>query len=185
MEPTVRDSRIGLLQMSAFNLKLDHRHYKNEQQLLPVDVFLHILGHLEVDDMSDPLDVETPGGHRCRHEDRLAAGSEVVERHLPLLLGAVPVDGGGGQLVLTQEQSQDVRILLPLHEHENLLIVDMGLQFLQPVHEHLVPLHLAFLGHVVEVLPDVFAGTSHDADAKEEVFVEELLGEILDLWFKC
>ena len=37
--------------------------------MLPVNVLLHVAGHVEVDDMFHVGDVQTSGGHGCGHYD--------------------------------------------------------------------------------------------------------------------
>ena len=67
-----------------------------------MNVFLDGTRHLKVDDVSDPGDVKTSGGHGGGDQDGLEAGFEVIEGRLPLLLGAIPVHSGGGQLLLAE-----------------------------------------------------------------------------------
>ena len=46
---------------------------KEQDQVIPVDILLHLLGHGEVDHVCDPLDVETSGSHGSGHQDWLPA----------------------------------------------------------------------------------------------------------------
>jgi hypothetical protein len=54
-----------------------------------VDILVHILGHVVVDDMLDALDVEAARRHRRRHQDGEATRPEVAQRLLALTLQAV------------------------------------------------------------------------------------------------
>jgi hypothetical protein len=56
---------------------------------IPVDVLVHIVGHVIVDDMLDALDVEAARCHRRRHQDGETARPEVAQRLLALTLQAV------------------------------------------------------------------------------------------------
>ena len=119
--------------------------------------------------MGNIFDVEASGSHGCSDEDWLPSSLEVVESHLPLLLLPVSVDGGGGKILLAQEQSQNVGMLLLLREDKNFLVLVTFELFLEHFREQLVPLHFVLVGDVDEGLPDIFAGSSNDTNLEDQV----------------
>ena len=84
-------------------------------------------GHwqLEVDDVGQLLDVDAPGRHLGRDEDRHPAHLEVVERADALRLAAVAVDRGGRDPVLHELFGEAVRAVLGAGEDER-LVLDLG-----------------------------------------------------------
>ena len=75
-------------------------------------------------------------------------------------------------------------MLLLLRENKNFLVLVTFELVLEHFREQLIPLHFVLVGDVDEGLPDIFAGSSHDADLEEQVVVEELAGKSLDLGWK-
>ena len=72
-------------------------------------------------------------------------------------------------------------MLLLLREYKNFLVLVTFELVLEHFCEQLIPLHFVLVGDVDEGLPDIFAGSSHDADLEEQVVVEKLAGKSLDL----
>ena len=134
-----------------------------------MDILVNLLRHLKIHHMGNIFDVEASGSHGCSDEDWLSSSLEVVESHLPLLLLPVSVDGGGGKILLAQEQSQNVGMLLLLREDKNLLVLVTFELILEHFREQLIPLHFVLVGDVDEGLPDIFAGSSNDANLEEQV----------------
>ena len=59
---------------------------------------------------------------------RVLTSPEVLQSHLPLLLGSVTVHGGGGHpLLIAQPSSDNVSQLLGLHEDQSPLVVAVHL----------------------------------------------------------
>ena len=172
--PSSSDPRKHIL---AENLK----HLKQITFFLPVDILLYLLRHLKIHHMGDIFDIKASCSYGGSDEDWLPPSLEVIESHLPLLLLPVSVDGGGGKILLAQEQGQNVGMLLLLREDKNFLVLVTFELILEHFREQLIPLHFVLVGDVDEGLPDIFAGSSHDADLEEQVVVEELAGQSLDL----
>ena len=61
-----------------------------------MDVLVHLVRHVVVDDVLDQGDVQTSPGHGGSHQDGEFPGGEVGQSLLSLALGSVPVDAGGG-----------------------------------------------------------------------------------------
>ena len=61
-----------------------------------MDVLVHLVRHVVVDDVLDQGDVQAPPGHGGSHQDGKLPGGEVGQGLLSLALGSVPVDAGGG-----------------------------------------------------------------------------------------
>ena len=55
----------------------------------PVHIFVHVVGHVIVDDMSHVGDIQPPGSHSSCHQDRLIASAEVEQSFFPLSLKPV------------------------------------------------------------------------------------------------
>ena len=64
--------------------------------------------HIVVNDMLDVGNVQTAGRHGGGHQDLKPALGEVCKGLLPLSLGAVAVDAGGGHVLCRQVGGQVV-----------------------------------------------------------------------------
>ena len=73
-----------------------------------MNVLVHLVGHVVVDDVLDVGNVEPAGRHGGGHQDFKPALGEVCEGLLPLPLGAVAVDAGGGHVLCRQVSGQVV-----------------------------------------------------------------------------
>ena len=61
-----------------------------------MDVLVHLVRHVVVDDVLDQRNVQASPGHRGSHQDGIFPGGEVSQSLLSLALSSVPVDAGGG-----------------------------------------------------------------------------------------
>ena len=73
-----------------------------------MDILVHFVGHVVVDDVLDQGDVQTSPGHGGSHQDWIFPGGEVSQSLLPLPLGSVPVDAGSGVTFSREVGSQVV-----------------------------------------------------------------------------
>src|SRR5262249_52792746 len=83
-----------------------------------VQVSLVLLGRIEVDDVLDPLDVETSCGHVGGDEDAHSSGLEPLERALPRPLGEVAVHGHGFDAVTFEPLRETVGAALGANEDQ-------------------------------------------------------------------
>jgi hypothetical protein len=79
-----------------------------------VDIFVHVVRHVVVDDVGHPRDVQPSGSYSSGHKDRLASHAEVIQGLLSLPLQPVTVDTGCGKTLLAQVGGKEVSILLGL-----------------------------------------------------------------------
>lgn len=68
-------------------------------------------------------DVEATGGHICGDQHRRAARLEAAQCGLTLLLGAVAVDRGRGQVVAAQELLKPIGTTLGLDEDDSQALI--------------------------------------------------------------
>ena len=61
-----------------------------------MDILVHFVRHVVVDDVLHQGNVQSSPGHGGSHQDGKLPGGEVGQSLLPLSLGSVPVDAGGG-----------------------------------------------------------------------------------------
>ena len=81
-----------------------------------MDEFVGAVGHVVVDDVLDLRDVETSGGDSGGHQDLVFTLGEVRESLLPLPLGPVSVDAGGGHALSREVSGQVVCACLLLNK---------------------------------------------------------------------
>lgn len=105
----------------------------------PVEVGVGVLGHVVVEDDVDALDVHAPPEEVRRHQDPLLEVLELLvpgqpaipslsqrqgdgegQGGRPLLLGHVPVDGDGGEVLLDEELVEGHAPRHRPHEHHHL-----------------------------------------------------------------
>eukprot|EP00631_Chrysoreinhardia_giraudii_P006976 CAMPEP_0197427574 /NCGR_PEP_ID=MMETSP1170-20131217/38698_1 /TAXON_ID=54406 /ORGANISM="Sarcinochrysis sp, Strain CCMP770" /LENGTH=199 /DNA_ID=CAMNT_0042955269 /DNA_START=240 /DNA_END=837 /DNA_ORIENTATION=+ len=86
-----------------------------------VDVVFVGLGHVEVADNLDVLDVEAARGDVGGDEEGALAGAEVPEDPIALFLGLVAVDTASGEVVVLEGPGEGVAALLGLDEDDHLL----------------------------------------------------------------
>ena len=79
-----------------------------------MDILVHVIRHVIVNDVSHPWDIQTPCSHGCSYEDRHGSYTKVVQSFFPLPLETITVDAGGGQALSGQVGGQEVSIPLGL-----------------------------------------------------------------------
>ena len=88
----------------------------NSKLTNPVDEFISAVGHVVVDDVLDLGNVEASGSDCGGNHDLVFTLSEVSQSFLPLPLGSVSVDAGGGQALPRQVGGQIVSTCLFLNK---------------------------------------------------------------------
>ena len=73
-----------------------------------MDILVHFVRHVIVDDVLDQGNVQASPGHGGSHQDWIFPGGEVSQSLLPLTLSSVPVDAGGGVTFSREVGSQVV-----------------------------------------------------------------------------
>merc|ERR1719184_242117 len=84
----------------------------------PVDILLHLIRHVVVDDMHHVLDVKPPGRYSSCNEDRHLSSLKIIESFFSLPLQPVPMDACGWQTFFTKIGRQEVGISLGFHKHK-------------------------------------------------------------------
>ena len=73
-----------------------------------MDILVHLVGHVVVDDVLDQGDVQSTPSHGGSHQDWIFPGGEVSQSLLSLTLSSVPVDTGSGVTFSREVGSQVV-----------------------------------------------------------------------------
>lgn len=140
-----------------------------------VDIVIDVGGQIVVDDVSDVGDIETTGRDSSRNQDGAAAVPEVLESTLTLALGAVTVDGRGGEVLVDEEITQRVRHTLGLDEDEGETSSSMGVKDVEQDRT------LVMVLDVLDLLGDVLRGGANTTHGKEHVVLQEITSQHLDV----
>lgn len=81
-----------------------------------VHIVVNISGQVVVHDVGNVGDIKTTGSHSSSDQDRASAVSEHLKSTLTLTLGAVTMNGSGGELLVDEEVGQRIRHALGLDE---------------------------------------------------------------------
>ena len=68
-----------------------------------MDIVIDVRREIVIDDVGDVGNIQPTGCDSCSNQNGSAAGSESLECHLTLALGAVTMNGRSGDMVLVEE----------------------------------------------------------------------------------
>ena len=87
--------------------QLDQCDLNNKIYTNPVDILVHVVGHVVVDHVSNSRD----GSYCSSNQNVLTAHRDIVKGLFPLPMEPVTVDAGGGESLLAQVTGQEIGIL--------------------------------------------------------------------------
>ena len=140
-----------------------------------VNVIIDVGGKVEVDDMGDVGDIETTSGDSGGNHDGSVTLTECLKGHFTFSLGSVTMDRRCGVVIGDEEVGENVGHPLGLHEHKSQATLRLHGKDVQEDRA------LVRVFNVFDLLGNILGGGANTADGEEDVFLEEILGEDLDV----
>lgn len=139
-----------------------------------MDVVVNVGGEVVVDNMGDIGDIETAGSNSSRHHDRAASIAEEFQCSLTLALGAIAMDGGGGEALIDEEIRQRVRHALGFDKDQR----QAGAMGVKDVQQRRT---LVEVLDILNLLRNVLRGGTNTANREEDVVLQEVASKHLDV----
>lgn len=140
-----------------------------------MNVIIDVGGEVVVDNMGDIGNIETTSGDGGGNQDGSVTLTEGLEGHFTLPLGSVTMNGCGGVVAGDEEVGENVGHPLGLDEHKSQATLGLHGKDVQEDRALIMVLD------ILDLLGDVFRSGANPADGEEDVFLEEVLGEDLDV----
>ena len=139
-----------------------------------VNVVINVSGEIVVDNVGDVGDIETTSSDSGGDQDGASAVAEELQSTLTLALSAVTVNRGRWELLVDQEVGEGVGHALRLDEDQG-EATSVGVEDIQENGA------LVNVLNILNLLGDVLGGGTNTTNGKEEIVLEEILGEHLDV----
>jgi len=144
-----------------------------------VDVVIDVGGKVIVDNMGNIGNIETTSSDSGGDQDGSVTLTESLEGHFTLPLGSVTMNRRGRVVAGDEEVGENVGHPLGLDEHKSQATLGFHGKDVQEDRALIVVLD------ILDLLGDVLGGGANTADGEEDVVLEEVLGEDLDVAWKC